>query len=364
MKMFRKVYGQVIWEVDYLDMMMIHCLKNLKGERSLNAIFHLLRGKRSSQTIQDAHLFGLTNLFQTSEIITKAEIQHITERLVKKEWVTPLSEQHYVVTPRGESELKKALKMNPLPIHLNGWKYHHLTHVFWERLSLLVQVVSNLVYHEQHYFPVQRKREVHFWLKDFLKSNRNDRDRMGKNLYNEISSSLNKDGKLMPEALVVRLTGYKSIGITPRQAAAKFDLDINHYHLEFLNVIHYLIQEVEKHPEQYPLLSTLIITKKVTLTLSSQKTYDMLNAGYSMPQIAKFRRLKLSTIEDHVVEIALNVKDFSIDAFVNEELQASINKVAESISSKQLRSIREKLADASYFEIRLALAKSGERQWN
>ncbi|WP_254778666.1 MULTISPECIES: helix-turn-helix domain-containing protein [unclassified Bacillus (in: firmicutes)] len=351
-------------ELDFLDMLIINCLRNLKGERSINAIFHLLKGKKSSQTIQDAHLFGLTSLFQTSEVITKAEIQDVIGRLEKKGWVTSISKEHYVITPVGEIELQKILSIRPLPIHLNGWKYHHITNVFWERLSLLVQVVSNLIYHEQHYFPVQRKRDIHLWLKDLLKSNKDDRDLIGETLYNELSTSLNKDERIIPQALVIRLTGYKSIGLTLGQAAEKLGMDITHYHLEFLNVIHYLIQEVENHRIKYPLLSSLIDTKKVTLTLSTQKTYDMLNAGYSITQIAKFRRLKLSTIEDHVVEIALNVKDFSIDSFVDEELQISIQKVAESISSKQLRYIREKLAHASYFEIRLALAKSGERQWN
>jgi uncharacterized protein YpbB len=77
--------------------------------------------------------------------------------------------------------------------------------------------------------------------------------------------------------------------------------------------------------------------------------------------IANLRHLKLSTIEDHLVELALNVEGFSIDSYVDRVLQNKILEVSRIEATKQLKLIREKIGAATYFQIRLVLAKYGDR---
>ncbi|MEH7462882.1 recombinase RecQ, partial [Bacillus thuringiensis] len=39
-----------------LQYTVLYCLKQLKGERTVSSIYHLLKGKRSSQTFQDGNM--------------------------------------------------------------------------------------------------------------------------------------------------------------------------------------------------------------------------------------------------------------------------------------------------------------------
>lgn len=39
---------------------LLHCLKQLNGERTVSSIYYLLKGKRSSQTLQDGNMFRVS----------------------------------------------------------------------------------------------------------------------------------------------------------------------------------------------------------------------------------------------------------------------------------------------------------------
>ncbi|MEA7385895.1 helix-turn-helix domain-containing protein, partial [Salmonella enterica subsp. enterica serovar Virginia] len=66
-----------------------------------------------------------------------------------------------------------------------------------------------------------------------------------------------------------------------------------------------------------------------------------------------------STIEDHIAEIAMNVQTFPIEQFVPNEIRLAIEAVVSEVGSKKLRPIKEKIPEASYFQIRLVLAWAG-----
>ncbi len=58
-------FGDDKMELTFLQTMILFCLQKINGERTIYSIYHLLKGKKSSQTIQDTHLFHLQPLFQT-----------------------------------------------------------------------------------------------------------------------------------------------------------------------------------------------------------------------------------------------------------------------------------------------------------
>ena len=57
-----------------------------------------------------------------------------------------------------------------------------------------------------------------------------------------------------------------------------------------------------------------------------RKTYNFWRQGRSLEEIATIRNLKVATIEDHFVEIALREKDFSIEMFMEKEKDRQSNK--------------------------------------
>lgn len=345
----------------YLHTLILYCLKRIKGERSIYAIYHLLKGKKSSQTIQDAHLFDLTKLFGVYPRLKRKDLDVVIHFFQKNDYIRG-SENSIVLTAHGEHELLTKLETNPIPVYLNGWKYHQFSIVVWKRLTLLVQVCSNLIHNNINYIPVQKDRNIQLWLKKFLSWSNIDRNELAHSLYQELIHCLEQDEEIEPSILVIRLSGYNQIGLIPIQAAEVFKMDPTLYHIQFLNVLHSLIFTVQTKLDQYPLLHHLIsdIGQQIVLTNSAEKTYQFLQAGYSIEQISSIRNLKRNTIEDHIVEIALNVEGFQIAPFVDENKQRRILQAYEKANSKQLKVIRALVEDASYFDIRLVLAKRGE----
>ena len=113
-----------------------------------------------------------------------------------------ISDHRYRVTEYGENLLEKALAHQPIPAFLNGWKYQRKANVFWERLSLSVQVISHLQNNESKYMPIQRKAENLIWIKHFLKQNKLSRENLGLQLYSELVTILESDASIEPELLV------------------------------------------------------------------------------------------------------------------------------------------------------------------
>jgi len=340
-----------------LEAIILYCLKQLNSERTIYSIYHLLNGKKSSQTIQDAHLFSLKKFFGIYEILTRESFDEIIQSMIEKKWIDHCGEQHYLLTYSGNSILEN----NPLSTYLNGWSYHPFTSLFWERLSLFIQVTSNLVFGDARYVPIQKNNDVHLWLKSALKELKVPRKELGNIVYSELIECFNKTKEINPAILVFRLTGFQQIGLTPLQIVKKLNMNIHDYHIDFIHTLHYLMQTIKHEPSRFPMLTILIkdFYQQDELTLSSRKTWKLLNQGYSPDMIAKFRHLKLSTIEDHLVEFALHVDHFSIDPYVEQELQTKIVEISREIGKRQLKLIKDKLKAATYFQIRLVLAKYG-----
>lgn len=345
-----------------LENIILYCLKQLNGERTIYSIYHLLNGKKSSQTIQDAHLYSLKRFFRIIEPFRRESFDLIIQRIHEKGWIRPNGDQQFLLTPLGVLHLKN----HPLPCYLQGWEYHNLSNPFWERLSLLVQVTSNLVYQESRYIPIQKNKDTHLWIKVFVKKFKHSRNELGKMLFLELIDVFDTSPGINPDVMVYRLTGYRQIGLTTGQNAKMLNMEKLDYHIEFMNIIHFFIQTIQVDSGRYPLLSSIFqgISKNDSLTISARKTWELLKKGFSIDEIVKLRHLKQSTIEDHLVEFALNIDDFSIETYVDKELQDKIMNLSFQLQTRQLKIIRNHLTQASYFQIRLVLAKYGELQWN
>lgn len=349
--------------IPYFEVIILYCLSNLKGERTIYSIYHLLKGKKSAQTIQDAHLFSLTALFMAREDVSREILEEAIQRLIGRAFINEVSEKRFLLTDKGRECLASEMARTPLPLDLQGWKYHSQARYLWERLSLLVQVCSHIARKETRYVPIQKKRRTQLWIKSFLGSMApGQRAALPGVLFKELSSILGENGQINPNILVLRLTGFQSAGLTAPQAAMELRMDEFRFHLEFLAILHSICKETAGQNRDYPLLSRLMAEEDAgeTLTLTSRQTLKLLEEGLQIDSIAEARRLKRSTIEDHIVEIALNVAGFSIEPYVTPEEQDRIISLARNTSTRQLRELKDLSGGLSYFKIRLVLAKLGE----
>lgn len=346
----------------YLYFIVLNCLHKMNSERTIYATFHLLNGKKSSQTIQDAHLYQLTNLFQTYPMSDRSQFNYIIAELTKKGLIQLIDENRYIPTERGDNELSTGYKAYPPLPYLNGWRYQDTVLKFWQRLTFFIQIVSHLIRGERSYYPIEHDPLAKKWMKSFFKKQQIPREQLGYACYDELNKIFSNNPPEDPRFITFRLTGSGQIGKTVDQAAALLHIETTEYWYRYLHLLHYIIWIITTNPHEYSFLYSFIadVHTDIKMTKSTSVTYKLLKKGFSIEDIAAYRKVKKSTIEDHIIEIVLNDPQFPIDDFIHKDTLKKIKKTAAIVGKKKLRPIKERLENVTYFQIRLALAVLGD----
>ncbi|WP_102692537.1 helix-turn-helix domain-containing protein [Rummeliibacillus pycnus] len=342
----------------YLQQLLLHIFQKFNGQRSESAAYHLLRGKRSGQTIQDVGTFGLHPYFCVIPKLSKKIFDEAFNQLVENGWVF-YDEKHMLqLTNRGEDILEKATTF-----HFNGWFYRGNEHIFFKRLSLIVQTLSHIYVEDWRFIPIQKEDEIQIWVKQFLKLHSYKNSALRIQLRDEIEISLKQleIAEQSKQIMMLRLTGYKLTGWTWQQLASEFDCSELDVQLMLVEFLHSWLDFISAAREQFPLLDQLTenVRIEILLTDSTKKTAELYERGYSLEQISFMRHLKISTIEDHFVEMAMTNPHFPLLQFIHEEDILRVIQVLKESGSKRLKIIREQLPHLSYFQIRLVIAAKG-----
>ena len=173
----------------FLQAVILDCLQKINSERTIYSIYHLLAGKKSSQTIQDAHLFQLDHLFKTQPNLKRHQFDTYIDDLKKESFIHFIEEpQKCEVTDKGRKAIILFLSVLQCPRYIHGWKYQDASVQLWKRLTLLVQAASHLIHSVNRYYPVQRDPEVFIWIKQFFKHYQGRRSALTGNLFKELHS--------------------------------------------------------------------------------------------------------------------------------------------------------------------------------
>ncbi|MBU8907199.1 helix-turn-helix domain-containing protein [Desertibacillus haloalkaliphilus] len=332
------------------------------GNRSTAAIFHLLQGKRSAQTIQDGQLFNVSFLYATFPHLKKKDIDRTIDSLAENLDIRQTTDRDtYTLTDQGEKQLTRFISANSWPTGLNGWRYGGIAYTVWLRLSLFIQSLSHLLDGDHQFLPLTHNQLVHDWVKKHFPATKAKRVAAAKQVYQECSALLAQLEESKARLIVSRLSGSHRTGLTVDQLAHTMDGDPDKFHLVFQSALHEMLAIVEQEQKSFPFMIVLLKDLlQPAISESATLTFQLLKQGYTITEISKRRKLKRNTIEDHIVELAIRRQDFSIDRFVNNQTCKMILDVEKNLPYKKLRAIKDALpADIDYFSIRLALTRRG-----
>ncbi|WP_449353886.1 helix-turn-helix domain-containing protein [Virgibacillus natechei] len=343
----------------------LSCFQRMNAERTGAAIYHLLRAKKSIQTIQDAHTYNLERFYGIYHHLNQRRFEYTLKELVRNGLLQEeTSSQHfgsiYMPTKTGVEWINKHQSNLPFDYY-NGLKCHDTATIFFERLTLLIQTLTNSRKNNFSFIPVIDKKPIENWVKSFYKKMKPQEAKLLPELHDELSNLLYYFRDHEAGMFVDRLTGFKSYGMSVNQLADKYRIPPDDVTLLSTAITHHMLNIVEKEQHHYPfmLMLTNDLFHKTFMTTSANTTYQLLQNNYSIDKIANIRQLKRNTIYDHIVEITLYKADFSINDYVSEESQQDIMNAFNKIKSTKLKNIKQRLhADISYFQIRLVLAKT------
>ncbi|GAA0367146.1 helix-turn-helix domain-containing protein [Caldalkalibacillus horti] len=362
-----------------IHIILLHMLQRMNGERTVSGCYHILKGKKSGQAIQDAALYGYKSWFGMLPRLTEHEWHAIVKDSIKRGYIQKVEriedspevsysassqkkKEFYDITPAGESLLAHAVskfQISQRAFYLEDslLGYQEVI-LFWKKLQLLTQVLSHYLYNSQHYTPIIEDITIQQWFKAYW-SGIKDKETYANELLAEINILLGEmEDELIPELLVQRLTGFQVAGQTLYQLEKKWGIPEALLHVFHYQGVGRLYKEILRNKKLIKLtpLCQSKGTEQIRLTVSTRKTYELLKRKMTLEQIAKKRGLKLSTIEDHLVEIAIYDPDMDISYFLPLPLRRKINQTSQTLQSKKLSDIKNYLdEDASYLQIRLAL---------
>ena len=344
----------------YLESLIMECLLQIKGERTVYSVFHLITGKKSSQTIQDGHLFGITQYYRTYTSISRVEYDQVIASLQERGFIIIRKNNgEYELQNKAFEALQQYRSYFPLVSNVNGLLFHGKQQEFWKRFSLVFQVLSNSVYGNNKYYTVQRDRDVQIWVKAFLFRQR-DRKMLSRLLYTELEKVLSKLSENHGKVFMLKVSGYHRVGYSNVQIARLLQMDESYVHYLFIDVLHYILTVART--ESFPVLASIIDfnedPNQLPLTRSTLTTLSYLKRGYTIEEIAQLRGLKCNTIEDHIVEMVFHSENIDISSIITNEQIEQILSIAEEMKTRQLKVLKQALPESiSYFLIRLALAK-------
>lgn len=330
-------------------------MKKLNGQRTVSAPYHVLKGKKSGQTIQDIGYFALHPFFAVMPALTKERYDEAIAALRYKGFIGEADKQIRLL-PAGETW--------DFPMyHFNGWKYQGRERLFFARFSLVVQTLSHRHQGVRAFDPVQTRTDIQQWVRKYLigieyassETYEAFKEEMKCSL---MASSVGDDGK---SVLLSRLSGNGVSGQTWQQMATDRGCSEMDVRLLGTEALHAWLDEISEG--KYPLLTPFLeeVIRRSALTDSTTRTIRLFLEGHSVEEIAAIRRLRPSTIEDHFVEMAMNDPAFDITRFMKKEDYERVSALSRVANTKRLRDIKEQLPDLTYFQIRLALSAKGGR---
>lgn len=335
-----------------LSSILLFVISQMNGQRTLNAGLHLLRGKKSGQTLTDVEYFNVKPFFGILPKLEDETYVNAADALIDAGLI--IQDDKFIrLTEKGQQRVEELP-----PFHFRGWDYRGREMIFFSRVALLVQTLSYMREGDSSFNPIQRDRDTQLFVKQLLVRRPITNPSFAKQFGEELKRALIESGMhdVQKYIFVCRLSGKNDTAKTWDQLAVELDDAPDAIRLQFIESLHRLLATVEEQVK-YPFLHKIAFDIKVHsyLTESAMQTKRLFDQGYSMASIASIRKLKMSTIEDHIIEMAMNDKHFPVTHFVSEkQIQAVVSKSAE-LGTKRLKLLKNEFETISYFELRLIL---------
>jgi uncharacterized protein YpbB len=336
-------------------------LQKVDGSRKCSGIYYILTGKKTSQSLSDSQWFEIEHYYASLKGLSLEDFKSIIDKLYTDELIKLKEDNVFVVTNKGAEFLEENKDSYLFIGKLNGLKYASIEQRCWQVITLFVQSLSNSLYNNFDFSPVIRDREAAEKVKILFPRSEQQRKHIAFHLYNELNTILQTCDPGGAGIFVKKLSGYNRVGNTFEQLAREWEFSRVETVLHFRSVLHQIFKSIREQPEKYHILNSLIGDFIVVpaLTKSALQTYHLLKKEKDIKEIMKIRNLKMSTMEDHLVEIAREIPEFSINPYISEEDKKGVIQFYNKTKNFKLRPIKEAFPHLTYLQIRLVLSKEG-----
>lgn len=227
----------------------------------------------------------------------------------------------------------------------------------FEQVSqLALQVVSEGAHAEKRYYPVTTDPGVQATVKQWLRMSRQPMVERGQQLHEDLTAFLTTLTPELATIFVAGLTGYQLPGRTDQQLATQFERQLMEIQLIRKDLTCQWIQWLRHHQTEplWPLLAPLI--QATAISQSAWQTYQTFLQQPDIQLIARQRKLKLSTVREHLLETAILMPEFPFERLLSTALITQLTVIFENqsdIASWRFQQVQDHLPELDFFWFRL-----------
>ena len=245
----------------------LEAISRLQNERTDRSLFHLIQGKRSATSLQDAHFYGLEAIFGMVPL-KKDRFEQLLQELEHAGWIE--REQTLMITDAGRAQITSPFLLDDLGGELRGYPMQ-----LWKRISLLIQSIVCL---DQNTFfiPVQQDSGIKEWVRQQIRQIP-ERSVWITAVYQELNKALHQLTERDAILISYRLSGQKT-GLSFPQLSERLGTDLLSLQLEFVMAWRRCLRAL---PEDGLILSLGNDIDHFKMTQSAKKTWELLKQGYT-----------------------------------------------------------------------------------
>ncbi|SEK36063.1 ribulose-phosphate 3-epimerase [Carnobacterium iners] len=343
--------------LSYLDYFYLSLFSKTYSKKA-STIYHIFTGKKTASILYSAERYHLTYVFALFPKLNRSQFNKSIEKLAHLNHLSQSGEKmEYYLSDSGEKESVGFFNSHYYPKQLNYLQNGLALNHFWRTLQLITQVLSEVRHKNKLYTPIEKEWEKQYWLKLWLKKSNKDKQELAVIFGNEWILILNELPLINAEILTANLSGHNNTGKTQNQLAEAYKKEAIEVHLIVLDSLACIGKIIEQYPKKTPLFFSIykeMLQTHVGTTTSAILTKQYLLGGYSVEDTAKYRQLKLSTINEHVIEISIMDPLFDLSAILPLDRFKEIEQLLKETPALTYQEMLEKKPEVLFLWFRLA----------
>lgn len=279
--------------------------------RRIRVIENVLVGKRSVSTLYWGMRYQRLDWLGYDRQVTRQEMDRAVASLVDQQFVT-VADNQATLTAAGQAAKAKLLTTRYQP-RAFATRLTVDVATFWQRLLLAVQVVSEASYHERHYYPLQMpwaiKQFIKRWYQRFRTSD------LSTTFQTTLEQFLAEQDDQLAVIFSQSLSGHQQPGTTLAQLTrltGRTTAELMRIRVDLTCLLVQWLQQSTS--ERLPAINALLVgLEQSPVSQSAQETLSAFNQGRSLTAISEARRLKPSTVREHLLEAAIFLPITAVD---------------------------------------------------
>ncbi|MGX6961136.1 helix-turn-helix domain-containing protein [Vagococcus xieshaowenii] len=323
-----------------------------------STLYQLLKGKRTISIISYGYLYDSLPYFAIFPEFQEYQFNQIIKRLLRNQLLLE-SNDKVVITRSGKSYLEQH-QMNVPTSTINGFKYSRNDELFKSVLLLVIQVSSELSFHNKHYLPIElngfRQMLVKKWLA--MQLEKQSKTALVQSLSIELTTVLDwlVEDSLESSLFFSQISGHGLTGKTLAQLSDELNMSPLEALLIDRNSYHFIMGKLNM--KETPLLASVYqLIYHYPYNQSAAQSYALYKEIRDVNEVMHRRRIKQSTLDEHLLEFAIIDEAFPFEDFLYEELYDELLHLNELFPNEKewVFQVIEKNAQVplTYFEMRL-----------